>query len=271
MLKDKIVIITGAAGGIGSATAHLLAQQGATLVLADIRKDRLEELATGLKESGVNTMTVGHDVTNPESWQSLIDKVKQTYGRIDVLVNNAGVVQPGAAEKVTLEKIHQQISVNLFGTIHGCRAAINVMKEQNSGKIVNVASLGGVVPMPGEAVYCATKYAIRGYTFSLYGELHDSPVGICAVCPDSVNTPQLEYESKFDEAVLSFIGSAMDPRKVARGILKAIKKKKPEILVPGGMGAVYRLVMGAPRIFFFLFPILKKIGLKEIKKRRKAG
>lgn len=268
MLKDKVIIITGAAGGIGSAAAHLLAQQGAILVLADIRKKQLEELRIRLKESGVNTMTVVHDVTDPESWQSLMDRVKHAYGKIDVLVNNAGVVHPGATEKVALEKIHQQVSVNLLGTIHGCRAALSVMKEQNFGKIVNVASLGGVVPMPGEAVYCATKYAIRGYTLSLYGELHDSPVGICAVCPDSVDTPQLEYESQFDEAVLSFIGSALDPRKVAKGILKAIEKKKPEILVPGGMGAIYRLVMGIPWIFFFLFPILKKIGLKEIKKRR---
>lgn len=267
-LKDKVIIITGAAGGIGSAAAHLFAQQGATLVLTDIQKERLEKLGTSLKQSGVKIMVVEHDVTDPESWQSLIERVRQEYGKVDVLINNAGIVQPGAAEKMALKKIQQLVSVNLLGTIYGSRAAISTMKDQRFGKVVNIASLGGIVPMPGEAVYSATKFAIRGYTLSLYAELSDSPVEICAVCPDSVDTPQLDYELQFDEASLSFVGKALHPEKVARGILKAIVKKKSEILIPSGLGVFYRLGMGIPRIFFFLFPLLKKIGLRQMKKRR---
>ena len=267
-LKDKVIIITGAAGGIGSAAAHLFAQQGAALVLTDIQKESLEKLGTSLKQPGGKIMVVEHDVTDPESWQSLIEKVRQEYGRVDVLVNNAGVVQPGAVEKMALEKIQQLVSVNLLGTIYGSRAAVSTMKDQHFGKVVNIASLGGIVPMPGEAVYSATKFAIRGYTLSLYAELSDSPVEICAVCPDSVNTPQLDYELQYDEASLSFVGKALHPETVARGILKAIVKKKSEILIPSGMGVFYRLGMGIPRIFFFLYPYLKKIGLRQMKKRR---
>lgn len=268
MLKDKVTIITGAAGGIGSAAAHLFAKHSAILVLTDIRREQLEELGEILKDSGTETMVIGHDVTDPESWESLMEKVRQKYGKIDILVNNAGVIQPGATEKIALEKVHNQVSVNFLGTIYGCRAALSIMKEQNFGKIVNVASLGGIVPMPGEAVYSATKSAIRGYSLSLHAELHDSPVGIAVVCPDSVDTPQLDYELQYDEAVLSFIGEPLKPEKVARGIIKAVRKKKAEILIPSGMGVFCRIGMAFPRFYFFLLPLLKKIGSSTIKKRR---
>ncbi len=130
MLKDKVIIITGAAGGIGSATAHLFAKHGAILILTDIHKEGLEDLGALLKDSGVETMLIEHDVADPESWQSLMEKVRQKYSRVDILINNAGVVQPGAAEKISLDEVQNQLSVNLSGTIHGCRAALNIMKEQ---------------------------------------------------------------------------------------------------------------------------------------------
>lgn len=268
MLKDKVIIITGAAGGIGSATAHLFAKHGAILILTDIHNEGLEDLGSLLKDSGAETMLIEHDVTDPESWQSLMEKVRQKYSRVDILINNAGIVQPGAAEKITLDEVQNQLSVNLSGTIHGCRAALNIMKAQNFGKIVNVASLGGIVPLPGEAVYCATKYAIRGYSLSLHAELRCSPVGVAVVCPDSVDTPQHAYELLYDDAVLSFIGKPLKPEQAAKGILKAVRKKKPEVLIPNGMGILCRIGIAFPRLFFSLFPILEKMGRSTIKKRR---
>ncbi|GAG43147.1 unnamed protein product, partial [marine sediment metagenome] len=227
MLKDKVIIITGAAGGIGSATAHLFTRHGAILILTDIHKEGLEELGALLKDSGAETLLIEHDVADPESWQSLMEKVRQKYNRIDILINNAGVVQPGAAERISLDEVQNQLSVNLSGTIYGCRAVLNIMKAQNFGKIVNIASLGGIVPLPGEAVYSATKYAIRGYSLSLHAELRRSPVGVAVVCPDSVDTPQHAYELLYDDAVLSFLGKPLRPEQVAKGILKAVRKKKP--------------------------------------------
>jgi short-subunit dehydrogenase len=270
-LKDKIIILTGAAGGIGSATARLLAGEGAVLVLTDIKKDELEALSRELQAAGAKTLVHVHDVREPASWQALTDRVTAELGPIDILINNAGVVHPGAAEELPFEKLQQQIQVNLIGTINGCRAALRVMKPQGRGKIVNVASLGGIVPMSGEAIYSATKAAIRYYTLSLAAELHDSPVNIAVVCPDSVETPQLAYELQHDEAVLSFIGTAMKPEKVAKGIRKAIRKKKPEILVPGGFGSIYRLAMAFPRLYYVLYPSLKKMGGKNIRKKRQKA
>jgi len=267
-LKDKVVVITGAAGGIGSARARLLAREGATIVLTDVRKDPLEALAAELADAGARALAVVHDVRQPESWQALTDRVSAELGGLDILINNAGVVHPGAAEELPAEKLQQQIQVNLMGTINGCRAALRVMKPRGGGKIVNVASLGGIVPMSGEAIYSATKAAIRGYTLSLAAELHGSPVGVAVVCPDSVDTPQLAYELLHDEAVLSFISKPLQPEQVAKGILKAIRKKKPEILVPGVPGVLIRTVMAFPRVYYVLYPSLKKTGSKNIRKRR---
>ncbi len=269
MLKERVTIITGAAGGIGSAVAHLFAQHGAILVLTDIRNKELQELTETIKKSGAEVLAVEHDIREPESWKSLVEKVRKKYGRIDILINNAGVIQPGAAEKISLDELHHQVSVNFLGTMNGCRAVLPAMKTQSSGKIVNVASLGGIVPMPGEAVYSATKYAIRGYSLSLYAELHNSPVGIAVVCSDSVDTPQLDYELQYDEAVLSFIGDPLKPEKIAKGIRKAVLTKKPEVLVPFGMGIFCRIGMAFPRCYFFLLPLLERIGSSTIKKRRK--
>ena len=271
MIKNKVVIITGAAGGIGSATARRFGRDGAVLVLADIRKDCLDALEKTLKEEGIEAQGIVHDVTDPESWRAMVEKVLERRGRIDILVNNAGVVHPGAAETVPLAKIQQQVSVNFMGNIHGCRAVLPVMRKQGSGKIVNVASLGGIVPMPGEAVYSATKAAIRGYSLSLGAELKGTGIGVTVVCPDSVETDQLRYELQHDEAVLSFIGEAMKPEKVAAAILKAAKGKKPERLVPSGMGVLARTLMAFPRIYFLAVPALKKIGAKNIAKRRKKA
>jgi NADP-dependent 3-hydroxy acid dehydrogenase YdfG len=268
-LKDKVVVITGAAGGIGTAVAHLFAEEGAVLVLTDIRREKLEEVGRTLKESGKRVLVQAHDVTDPESWTMLMEKIQDELGRIDILINNAGVVQPGAAEKIAINHIQNQVEVNFLGTVYGCRAALRLMKAQKSGKIINVASLGGIVPMPGEAVYSATKHAIRGYSLSLFAELLDAPINITVVCPDSVETPQLDYELLHDEAVMSFIGEPMLPEKVAQAVFSASLKNKSERLVPTSMGVFCRTGMAFPGIFFFLFPLLKKIGLRTMKKRRK--
>ena len=268
MLKDKVVVITGAAGGIGRKLAALLAGRGARLVLTDIRKEKLEELEKTIQTEGIDVRIVEHDVTRPESWNALMSKVLYAFGRMDVLINNAGVVQPAAAWGISQDKIEQQLNVNLLGTIYGCRAALRVMKKQSFGKIVNVASLGGIVPMPGEAVYCATKYGIRGYSLSLAAELQATPIEISVVLPDSVDTPMLAYELEHNEAVMSFIGVPLKPEKVARGILKAVIKHKREILIPAGMGSLCRTAMAFPSLFFLLFPLLKRIGGRNIALRR---
>ncbi len=268
MFEEKVVVITGAAGGIGSAVVRRLSRAGARLILADIRKKGLLKLRDELRAEGGDALAVEHDVASPDSWNKLMAVALQAFQRIDILINNAGVVEPGPAGDTSAEEVNRQVSVNLLGTIYGCQAALRVMKKQNAGRIVNIASLGGIVPMPGEAVYCATKYGIRGYSFSLAAELQGTPCSVGVVCPDSVDTPQLAYELWHDEAVMSFIGEPLSPDRAARSILKAAAGRKPEILVPAGTGLFCRAAMGFPKLFFLLLPLLRKIGARCILKRR---
>jgi NAD(P)-dependent dehydrogenase (short-subunit alcohol dehydrogenase family) len=268
MFEDKVVVITGAAGGIGSAVARRLRRAGARLVLADVRKKKLLELRDEIKAGGGDVLAVEHDVASPDSWDKLMIVSLRTFHRIDILINNAGVVEPGPAWDIPREEVKRQVSVNLLGTIFGCQAALRVMRRQNGGRIVNIASLGGIVPMPGEAIYCATKCGIRGYSLSLAAELQGTPFSVGVVCPDSVDTPQLAYELQYDGAVMSFIGGPLRPDTVARAILRAAAGRKPEILVPAGTGFVCRAAMAFPKLFFLLLPLLRKIGRRRILKKR---
>jgi len=143
------------------------------------------------------------------------------------------------------------------------------MRKQGFGKIINIASLGGLVPMPGEAVYSATKFGIRGYSLSLAAELRGSPLEITVIAPDSVDTPQLAYELEHDEAVMSFLGTPLPAEKVARRIVKAITKNKREVLIPAGTGVLCRAATAFPGLFFALLPFIKRIGGRNIARRRR--
>jgi NAD(P)-dependent dehydrogenase (short-subunit alcohol dehydrogenase family) len=269
-LKGKVVVVTGAAGGIGRALSLLLAREGARLVLTDIRKDKLLELKEVLAGKLEEATFVEHDVTSPNSWDNLMNLVSSTFGWIDILVNNAGVVHPGMVWELPLEKINQQVSVNLLGTMLGCRSALALMRKQNHGRIVNLASLGGIILMPGEAVYCATKFAIRAYSLCLAAELHGTSIKVSVVCPDSVDTPQLAYELLHDEAVMSFLGEPLPPEKVARKIIRAATGRKTEVLVPAGRGMLCRLSLAFPGVFFLFWPLLRKMGRRGIHSRRSS-
>jgi 3-oxoacyl-[acyl-carrier protein] reductase len=268
MFEDKVVVITGAAGGIGSAVAFRFRQAGARLVLADIRMKKLVALRDELDTGKGGVLAAEHDVASPDSWDRLMGLSLRVFDRVDILINNAGVVEPGPAWDIPTDEVKRQVSVNLLGTIFGCQAALRVMRKQNGGRIVNIASLGGIVPMPGETVYCATKYGVRGYSLSLAAELQGTPLSVGVVCPDSVDTPQLAYELRHDEAVMSFIGEPLRPDTVAKAILRAAAGRKTEILVPAGTGFFCRAAMGFPKLFFLLLPLLRKIGGRRILKRR---
>jgi len=272
ILSDSVIIITGAAGGIGSAIAELAAVNGANTILTDVDEERLAEHGEALQRiTEKEIMWCRHDVTSEESWEYLIQTVQNRFDHLDILVNNAGVVGPGAADDISDDTVQEQVAVNLLGTIYGCRAALRVMKQQNSGKIINIASLGGIVPMSGEAVYCATKAAIRGYSHSLYAELIDTPIGVTVVCPDSVDTPLLAQELLHDGSVMSFLGRPLTTQRVAKRVLKAAGTTKPEILIPAGTGIVARIGMAVPALFFLVFPVLRRIGSRNIQRRRKQG
>lgn len=167
---DKVVLITGASSGIGEATARILAQRGARVVLGARRTERLEAIATELRAAGGRVEYQSLDVTRLDDMQRFVAFAHERFGRVDVLVNNAGLMPLSPLSALKVDEWNQMIDVNIRGVLHGIAATLPQMEAQGSGHIVNVSSIGGHVTFPGCAVYCATKYAVVAITDSLRQE-----------------------------------------------------------------------------------------------------
>jgi NADP-dependent 3-hydroxy acid dehydrogenase YdfG len=196
-IKDKVVVITGASSGLGEAAARLLAKEGARLVLGARRLDRLEALAGALslgKDAIVQT-----DVTDVGQVRRLVDHAVKTHGRVDVIINNAGLMPHSPLERGKVEDWDRMIDVNIKGVLYGIAAALPHMKTQKSGHIINVSSVAGHKVGPGGAVYAATKHAVRIISEGLRQEVKPynirttiiSPGAVATELPDSVTEPDV--------------------------------------------------------------------------------
>jgi NADP-dependent 3-hydroxy acid dehydrogenase YdfG len=193
-IKDKVVVITGASSGLGEATARLLSSQGAVVVLGARRIDRIDELAAAIVASGATALAIKTDVTDAAQVRHLVDTAVATYGRIDVMINNAGLMPHSLLERGKLDDWNRMIDVNLKGVLYGIAAALPHMKARKSGHIINVSSVAGHKVRPGSAVYAATKTAVRVISEGLRQEVKPynirttivSPGAIATELPDSV-------------------------------------------------------------------------------------
>jgi NADP-dependent 3-hydroxy acid dehydrogenase YdfG len=198
-IQDKIIVITGASSGLGEAAARLLSSQGAVVVLGARRLDRIQSLAADLIAGGGKALAIETDVTDAGQVKRLVDAAVQTYGRIDVLVNNAGLMPHSPLERGKVADWDRMIDVNLKGVLYGIAAALPHMKTQKSGHIVNVSSVAGHKVRPGSAVYAATKTAVRVISEGLRQEVKPydirttiiSPGAVASELPDSVTEPDV--------------------------------------------------------------------------------
>ncbi|MCF7755442.1 SDR family oxidoreductase [Paenibacillus xylanexedens] len=170
-VKGKVVVITGASSGIGESTARLLAQHGAHLVIGARRVDRLETLASSIRLEGGSVEYHSLDVTRLEEMQTIVDLALTRYGRVDVILNNAGVMPLSPLESLKVDEWNRMIDVNIRGVLHGIAAGLPVMKKQGFGQFINIASIGAYAVSPTAAVYCATKYAVRAISEGLRQEV----------------------------------------------------------------------------------------------------
>ena len=264
-LQGKVVLVTGGAGGIGQAVARALAGAGARVVLAGRSEASLR--AVDLGDGLVPAAAVSLDVRDAEAWDRAIATVVRDLGGLDVLVHNAGIVDPGPLEAIPPDRLRALLDTNLLGAMLGCRAALPALRDRR-GAIVHVASLGGIVPMPFEAAYAASKAGLRQFSLSLRSELAGSGVTVSLVTPDSVDTAQLEAELLHDDASLSFASAPLHPDAVGRALLAAIRTGAPEILVPAGGGFAARLAAAFPRLLLWLIPFLRRSGAKRMARMR---
>ena len=212
-LENKVVLVTGGARGLGASTSEVMLAEGAIVVLADVRPDEGKTQADRL---GERATFVELDVTSEEGWNTVVAGVVADHGRLDVLVNCAGVLTIAPLVKSTAEEFQRVTAVNQFGVYLGMRAVLPAMIEAGSGSIVNISSIDGVGGMPYEAIYCATKHAVIGLTRSVAMEVAALGIRVNAVCPGLMPTPMVM------EADLSALGDVD-----LSGIVDQIPMKRP--------------------------------------------
>ena len=203
-IKDKVVVITGASSGLGEATARRLVNGGAKVVLGARRMERLQSLAQelGLDERAV----VKTDVTQRDQVEALVERAIQLHGRIDVMLNNAGVMPHSPLERLKVEEWDQMIDVNIKGVLYGIAAAMPHMTAQKNGQIINVSSVAGHKVGPGSAVYAATKHAVRVISEGLRQEVKPYNIRSTIISPGAVDTelPNSISENDVSEAIHDF-------------------------------------------------------------------
>jgi NAD(P)-dependent dehydrogenase (short-subunit alcohol dehydrogenase family) len=228
-LHGKVVVITGAARGIGRATAAALVAEGARVVIGDLDGALAADTAA---ELGAGTVGRPLDVTDHDAFRAFLDDVERDIGPIDILINNARIMPAARFEEEAQDSTLRQVEVNFLAPLFGTREAIRRMRPRGHGHIINVASMAGVVPTPGASTYSATKHAVVGLTESVAWELRGSGIDIGCVLPVLVNTDLASGIAR------TRASRTIEPVVVAREIVKALRKPKLRIYAPASMGTV---------------------------------
>jgi len=192
-ITGKVIVITGASSGMGEASALDLAAKGAKVVLGARRADRLNAIVRDIIEAGGQATAVATDVTKLEDAQRLVDTANQTYGRVDVIFNNAGLMPLSPLESLRIDEWDRMIDVNMKGTLYGIAAALPYMKAQKSGHVINVSSVYGHKVVATGAVYCATKHAVRAISEGLRQEVKEYNIRVTTISPGAVRTELTEH------------------------------------------------------------------------------
>lgn len=226
-IKNKVVVITGASSGLGEAATKHLAQLGATVVLGARRTDRIEKLANEIVGNGGKALAIATDVTKRDQVKNLVDSAVEKFGRVDVLLNNAGIMPLSPMGRLNVDEWDQMIDVNIKGVLNGIAAVLPYMKEQKSGQIINTSSVAGHKTFPGSAVYSATKFAVRALSEGLRSEVKPYNIRTTIVSPGAVKTELLEHISETDvqQANKDYVGAVgLGPESFARVVAFAISQ-----------------------------------------------
>ncbi|HEY5735767.1 MAG TPA: SDR family NAD(P)-dependent oxidoreductase [Nitrosopumilus sp.] len=262
--KDKVVLITGASSGIGRESAIEFAKLGANIVLISRTKEKLEQVADELKKFNVTTLTCQCDVSDKDQVKQMSKTVLEKFDSIDILVNNAGFAIYGSVSELSIDEIESQMETNYFGMVYLTKNFLPSMLEKKSGHIVNVASVAASFGLPGIASYCASKFAMLGFSEGLKHELKNSGVGITVVSPIMVRTNFFEHPSF--EKMPKFSPTSLSSKTVAKAILKAANSPRLEIIVP----SVVRGAVWMKNTFpYFINPILGKSFKKQLDSMKK--
>ena len=261
-MNRPVIIITGASSGIGAATARRLARDNTCLTLAARRQDRLQGVAGDVEKLGSEALIVRTDVTNRADLDHMVKSTLDRWGRIDVLLNDAGISYDEPLVALEPDKIRTEVQVNLIALIECTQAVLPAMLEQKSGHIINVASIDGLVATPGSSVYCATKFGVFGFSDSLRRQLRGSGVHVSAVCPGytpSEITPRLKAHLEGRPDAPHHPG-LMPTSYVADQIARLVRHPRRMVILPHSWSV---LVLVA-----YLFPGVADVLVSKFKARR---
>ena len=263
-MAAKTAIITGAASGIGRHWANVLHEKSREyrLVLADINEAGLRTAFTPGKNMRLHPL----DIRSLAQWQHVVDDTLQNFGRIDYLFNIAGGGRQAFFLTQPIDNIDWVIDVNLKGPLTGMRAAGEVMLKQGSGHIINVASLAGLSPTPGNSLYSAAKGGLRNAAIAAAIEWRKQGVSVTVISPDLVDTPlmQKHLDTGGDEVALTYTGVTLTVIDLERAFWKAMQEKPLEINLPRWRGWLAKLNYLNPSLMFLLYEPMKKRGMKRL-------
>ncbi len=254
------ILLTGSAGGIGQSTVQRLLNAHHTLIATDVS---LERLKAAFPETHPNLHLVPLDVTSYTAWET----IARAYADIDILIQLSGIMRAGWFVEQPIETFEAQLRINLLGLAYGCKVYGELFKRRGHGHIINIASLAGVVPVPGIAGYSATKFGVRGLSLALAEELRPYGVYVTVICPGPVRTPLILNELPKPESALTLsAGGLLEPVDVARAIERAILRRPLEITLPLHKSLAARVVS--------IFPSLQRWAVRflfsDAERRRQA-
>jgi len=239
-LKGRIVFISGAASGIGLATAEAFAEAGCTIVASDLREAALQQVRGSVEAAGAAFHCLAFDVADEAAFEAAAADISSRIGTPDVVINNAGIAVHGSLLNVPTEAVHRLMDVNFYGVLYGCRAFLPRMLAAGGNRhLVNIASLASIQAMPNMSAYAASKYAVDGLTEALAIELDGTPVDVSCIHPGIINTPIARGDTYNKDDDPSKIGQVAEyyrqhgssPRVVADGIVRAVRNGKAHLYV----------------------------------------
>lgn len=266
----KNIFITGCANGIGKHLAEKFLSLDYQVIATDIDIENLE----AIRWNSDKIFTKKLDVTNASDWENATKWAAEKVEKIDVVINNAGIIKPSFVSDLQVKDVDIQLDVNLKGVIYGTKFATDLMLKQGFGHIINIASLAGVAPIAGLPIYSASKFGVRGFTISAAYELKQKGIDVSVVCPDLVDTNMLTLQLDYESANMTFSGNKiLTVDAIFEAIYKrGIIKKELEIMIPTSRGILAKIGNFIPTSGGFLSKIFSKKGNKrrlELMQRKK--
>jgi NAD(P)-dependent dehydrogenase (short-subunit alcohol dehydrogenase family) len=235
-LDNRVAVVTGAASGIGRATAQGLAEKGCTLAIADIDERGLAETARTITSMGRQVSTHVVDVADKQRMQAFADEVIAEHERVHVVVNNAGVTVTAKLDEHSLEDFEWIVGINFWGVVYGCKFFLPHVQAAGWGAFVNISSMFGLTGIPSQSSYCATKFAVRGFSESLAIELANENIDVIVVHPGGIRTNIVRSSRGRDDSARArvidwFDRNGMPPERAAAKIIRAIERRQQRVVI----------------------------------------